>query len=46
MEEGIESFTLTINPLSLPNDVIIDDPSKATVTIMDNDGQCSPLYIV
>lgn len=43
MEEGIESFTLTINPLSLPNDIIMGDPDKATVTIMDNDGQYDPL---
>ena len=39
MEESSESFGLTIDPLSLPTDVTIDDPSKAKVTIMDNDGQ-------
>ena len=37
--EGKESFTLTINPNSLPKSVVVDDPRNATVTIVDNDGE-------
>ena len=32
-----EMFKLTINSSSLPNRVIVNNPSESTVTIMDND---------
>jgi len=35
--EGIESFMLTIDQSSLPDDVNRGDPGKATVTIVDDD---------
>ena len=37
--ESDESFGLFINVFSLPNNVTIDYPEYATVTIMDNDGE-------
>ena len=37
--EDIESFHVTIDPSSLPSDVIVDYPSEVTVFIMDNDGK-------
>ena len=35
--EGNENFMLTISPSSLPINVVVGDPSQATVTILDND---------
>lgn len=37
--EGNETFTLTLNPLLLPNDVIAGHPAEATVTIIDGAGK-------
>ena len=37
--EGNETFTLTLNPLLLPSDVIIGDPTEAIVTIVDGAGE-------
>ena len=37
--EGNETFTLTFNPLLLPNDVIVGHPAEATVTITDGAGK-------
>ena len=37
--EHDESFVLTINVSSLPNDVYIGDHNETIVTIMDNDGK-------
>ena len=39
--EGSETFMLTIDPNSLPNDVSVSvgTPDQATVTIVDNDGK-------
>ena len=34
-----ESFTLTIDPSSLPNNVSIGDQDTTTVTIVDDDGK-------
>ena len=34
-----ENFSLTIDPSSLPSNVTIDNPSQATVTVLDNDGK-------
>ena len=36
--EDDENFSLTIDPSSLPSNVTADNPSQATVTIVDNDG--------
>ena len=36
--EGNRSFTLIINPSSLPNGVTVGDPGQATVVIVDNNG--------
>ena len=37
--EGNETFTLTLNPLLLPSDVIIGHPAEATVIIVDGAGK-------
>ena len=37
--EGNETFTLTLNPLLLPSDVIVGHPAEATVTIIDGVGK-------
>ena len=37
--EGNETFTLTLNPLLLPSDVIAGHPAEATVTIIDGAGK-------
>ena len=37
--EGNETFTLTLNPLLLPSDVIIGDPAEAIITIVDGAGE-------
>ena len=39
--ENTETFTLSINPSSLPSGVTIGDPSQATVTIIDDDSKYS-----
>ena len=36
--EDDENFSLTIDTSSLPSNVTVDNPSQATVTIVDNDG--------
>ena len=36
--ESNENFMITIDPSSLPSDVTVGDPRRATVIIMDNDG--------
>ena len=38
--EGNEDFDLIIVPGSLPNGVSRGNPNRASVTIVDNDGQC------
>ena len=39
--EGNETFTLTIDPSSLPNNVMVTQPSEVVVVILDNnDGRC------
>jgi len=37
--EGTETFNITINPSSLPNNVTIGGLDEAVVTIVDNDGE-------
>lgn len=37
--EDDETFNLTINPSSLPSNVIVGDPNTATVTILNDDGK-------
>ena len=37
--EDNENFVLTISPLSLPNNVTVNDPDEVTVTIVDDDGK-------
>ena len=37
--ENNETFQLSINSSSLPNRVTVDNPSVATVTIVDNDSK-------
>ena len=37
--EGNETFTLTLDPLLLPSDVIIGNPAEAIVTIVDGTGE-------
>ena len=37
--EDDENFILTINSSSLPSNVIVDNPSNATVTILNDDGR-------
>ena len=37
--ENTESFTLSINPSSLPQGVTVSDPSQTTVTIIDDDSE-------
>ena len=37
--EGNETFTLALNPLLLPNDVIAGHPAEAIVTIVDGPGK-------
>ena len=36
--ESNENFMVTIDSSSLPSDVTVGDPRRATVIIMDNDG--------
>ena len=38
--EDDETFTLTFDQSSLPNGVVVVDPSQVTVTIVDDDGEC------
>ena len=38
--EGNEDLDLIIVPGSLPDDVTRGNPNRASVTIVDNDGQC------
>ena len=42
--EDDETFNLTINQSSLPDGVVVGDPSQVTVTIVDDDGECDRLY--
>ena len=42
--ETDEMFKLTINSSSLPNRVIVNNPSESTVTIMDNDRKLLILF--
>ena len=42
--EGNEDFTLVIDQASLPNRIICGIPGLATVTIVDDDGEC--LYLI
>ena len=44
--EDTETFTLSINPSSLPSDVTVDDPSQATVTIIDDDSEYKTLVAI
>jgi len=44
--ESNETFQLSINSTTLPNGVTFNDSSVVTVTIVDNDGMISTLYIV
>ena len=37
--EGNETFTLALNPLLLPSDVIVGHPAEALVTIIDGAGE-------
>ena len=37
--ETLESFTLTINPSSLPSNVDIGDHNQVTITIVDDSGK-------
>jgi len=37
--EHDENFDLTINSSSLPSDVVVANPHKATVTIVNDDGK-------
>ena len=37
--EGSESFILDINTNTLPDSVTADDPSQATIMIVDDDGK-------
>ena len=37
--EGNESFILDINANTLPDSVTADDPSQATIMIVDDDGK-------
>ena len=37
--EGNETFTLTLNPLLLPSDVVVGHPAEAVVTITDGAGK-------
>ena len=37
--EGNETFTLTLDPLLLPSDVIVGNPAEAIVTIVDGTGE-------
>ena len=39
IKEVNESFTLSIDPNSLPNGVTVDEPVNATVIINDNDSK-------
>ena len=41
--EDDETFNLAINQSSLPDRIVVVDPSQVTVTIMDDDGECSRL---
>ena len=38
--EADETFNLNINQSSLPDGVVVVDPSQVTVTIVDDDGEC------
>ena len=42
--EDDETFNLTVNQSSLPDGVVVGDPSQVTVTIVDDDGECGRLY--
>ena len=42
--EDNETFNLTINQSSLPDGVVVGDPSQVTVTIVDDDGEGITLY--
>ena len=42
--EDDETFNLNINQSSLPDGVVLVDPSHVTVTIVDDDGECGRLY--
>ena len=44
--EDTETFTLSINPSSLPSGVTVDDPSQATVTIIDDDSEYKALVAI
>ena len=37
--EHNESFSVIIDPLTVPNDVILENSSHTTVTIIDDDGE-------
>ena len=37
--EDTESFKITIDPSSLPSDVIVEYPSEVTVFVIDDDGK-------
>ena len=39
IQENDEIFNLSINALSLPNNVTIGDPGQTTITILANDGK-------
>ena len=38
--EETETFSLIINSSSLPRNVTIGEPGEASVTILDDDGEC------
>ena len=38
LHEGNESFTLEIVPTSLPDKIMIRNPDRTSITIVDNDG--------
>ena len=40
MSESDESFHLTIDTNSLPDDIIVGSPASATVTITNDDSKC------
>ena len=41
MVEPNENFIINIDQSSLPDGVVVVDPSQVTVTIVDNDGECA-----
>ena len=46
IQEPDETFIVFIDQSSLPNGVIVGEPSEITVTIVDDDGECAYCHVL